>query len=385
MPTPLLTASDAPVGQQKKGAAAGTALVPFARASKFHVEQGQVYNGIVVNAAAPGTYYFDVPTYGFLSALILTFTATGGTGVAAVYYEDAPWSQVASITVYDVNGTPIYGPISGYEAYLIAKFGGYRLVGPDVSALATQYAKPTSGNYKFFLPIFMEFGQDGLGCLPNMDASAKYRVQVILNSGTAAASGPVFTTAPTTYPTLSIQLEGLYRSEPPAVDRFGNNNSVAPPAVGTVQYWTKQTASPISGAQTLQLTRVGNVIRNHLLIFRDNADGTRATAEANDLPTLFEYDWDTGQRYVANFNTLRFLVQQMELYDHPAGTLFIPNTADPDFILGAEYGDQWMATTGATKLVLRFTPANAVQLTILTNDIVLANQEGYHAAALEQR
>lgn len=385
MPSPLLSASDAPVGQQKKGAAAGTALVPFARASKWHVEQGQVYNGIVINAAAPGTYYFDVPTYGFLSSLFFTFSVAGGTGAAAVYYEDAPWSIIQSITVFDVNGTPIYGPLTGFDAFMAAKYGGYRLVGPDVSSLTTIYNKPTTGNFFFILPVHFEFGRDGLGCLPNMDASAKYRVQIILASGVAAATGPVFTTAPTTYGTLSVQLEGLYRSEPPAVDRFGNNNSVAPPASGTVQYWTKQTASPLSGAQTIQLTRVGNVIRNHILIFRDNANGTRTTAEASDLPTLFEYDWDTGQRYVGNFATLRYIAQLQELYDHPAGTIIFPNTGDPEKLLLSEYGDEWMATTGATKLVFRFTPAAAVQLTVLTNDVVLANQEGYHAAALDIR
>jgi hypothetical protein len=374
------------VAQQKKGTPAGTAVVPFARASKLHVEQGQIYSGITITGAAPGTYYFDVPTYGFLSGLFFTVSATGGTGSAAVYYEDAPWSMIGSITVYDVNGSPLFGPISGHDAYLISKFGGYRLFGPDISSLASIYNKPTTGNFFFILPIFMEFGRDGLGCLANQDASAKYRVQVVLNSGAAAATGPVFTTAPTGYPTVSIQLEGLYRSEPPAVDRFGSANSIAPPASGTTQYWTKQTASPISGAQTLQLTRVGNVIRNHLLVFRDTANGTRATAETSDMPLgAFEYDWDSGQRYIGNIATMRLLVQQCTGYDHPSGCLFFPNTLDPEWLALSEYGDQWMATTGATKLTLRFTPQNSVGLTILTNDIVMASPEAQHAAVLDTR
>ena len=41
MPIPASpTPSDSPVGQQKKGAASDVAVVPFARASKWHIEQG---------------------------------------------------------------------------------------------------------------------------------------------------------------------------------------------------------------------------------------------------------------------------------------------------------------------------------------------------------
>jgi hypothetical protein len=180
MPSPILTGSDAPVAQQKKGSAQGTSVIPFARASKWHIEQGQIYSGIAINNANPGTYYFDVPTYGFLSGLYITATVSGCTGATATYYEDAPWSMIGSITVYDVNGTPLFGPVSGYDAYLIAKFGGYRLFAPDISSLAGQYNKPTSGNFNFILPIYFEFGQDGLGALANQDASAKYRVQIAL-------------------------------------------------------------------------------------------------------------------------------------------------------------------------------------------------------------
>lgn len=378
----MATPSDSPVGQQKKGMASNVALIPFARSSKWHIEQGNTANGIVINAAAPGTFNFPIPSYGYLSAVLITVTTTGGTGATAVYYEDAPWSLFNSVTLADVNGVPIW-QLSGYESYIASKFGGYRLFGPDGSSLASVYTAPTTGNFKFILPLWLEFGRDGLGALPNMDASARYNLQLVLNSGTAAATGPVFTTAPTTYPTVSIQVEGLFRSQPPAQDMYGNQNSVTPPAVGTVQYWTRQTFSSLSGAQTLQLTRVGNLIRNHFLIFRDNANGTRATAESTDLPPTLEYDWDVGVRYVSNVATQRLLWYQMAGVDNPNGCVFYPNTADPDKLVGSEYGDEWMPTVGATKLTLRFTPAAAVNLTVMTNDIVPASGQIYSAPALQ--
>lgn len=383
MPIPASpTPSDSPVGQQKKGAASDVAVVPFARASKWHIEQGDSKTAIAINVASPGVFNFPVPSYGFLSALFLTVTAAGGTGTAAIAYEDAPWSIIQNLVLTDVNGVPIW-QVSGYHAYLASKFGGYRLFGPDGSSMTSVYqGVQTNGNFKFMLPIYLEFGNDGLGCLPNMDASARYNLQVTLASGNASASGPVYTTAPTGYPTLSMQLEGLFRSQPPAIDMYGQHNSITPPSVGTVQYWTAQTFSALSGAQTLQLTRVGNLIRNHILVFRDNSNGTRATAESADLPVTVEFDWDSGVRYVDNLSTQRLVSYLSHGIDVPNGVLVYENTLDPDKLSFSEFGDEWMATVGATKLTLRFTPTAAVGLTVLTNDLVPASSQVYSAPAL---
>lgn len=375
--------SDAPVGQQKKGAAAGTTMIPFARSSKWHIEQGDTRTGIAINVAAPGTFNFPIPSYGFLSAVLLTVTASGGAGVAAVAYEDAPWSIIQAIQLNDVNGVPIW-QLSGYHAYLASKFGSYRLFGIDGSTQASVYqGVQTNGNFKFVLPIYLEFGTDGMGCLPNMDASARYNLQVILASGNAAATGPVYTTAPTGYPTLNMQVEVLCRSQPPAVDMFGNRNSVTPPAVGTIQYWTVQTFTALTGQQTLQLTRVGNLIRNHFLVFRDTANGTRATAETTDIPIgAIEFDWDSGVRYVSNIATQRQLTFLSQGIDNPNGVVLYQNSYDPDKLAVSEFGDEWMATVGATKLTFRFTPQASCGLTVLTNDIVPASSQVYSAPAL---
>jgi hypothetical protein len=374
--------SDAPVGQQKKGAAPSTTMIPFARSSKWHVEQGDTRTAIAINVAAPGTFNFPIPSYGFLSAVLLTVQASGGSGVAAVAYEDAPWSIIQSLVLQDVNGVPIW-QLSGYHAFLASKFGSYRLFGPDVSAQASVFQTvQNTGNFKFILPIYLEFGTDGMGCLPNMDASARYNLQVILASGNAAATGPVYTTAPTGYPTLSLQVEVLCRSQPPAVDMFGNRNSITPPAVGTIQYWTLQSFSALTGAQTLQLTRVGNLIRNHILVFRDTANGTRTTAETTDIPLSIEFDWDSGVRYVENTATQRQLTFLSQGYDNPGGVILYQNTYDPDKLSVSEFGDEWMATVGATKLTLRFTPQASCGLSVLTNDIVPASSQVYSAPAL---
>jgi len=427
--------SDAPVGQQKKGSNQSMAVIPFARASKWHVEQSNTQSGIVLTGAASQIFNFPLASYGYLSAVVITVTLSGGTSSAVTYFEDAPFSLLSQIQLSDVNGVPLF-QLSGFNAYLAAKYGGYRLFGPDggifrgapfdtnsagtaltgvqqaaveggpnaavgtfVTANTPNYGAyslmPTTSNIncKFVIPIYLEFGLDGLGCLPNMDASARYNLQVTVAGGatTAAATGP-FVTAITvgTAPTMSINVEVLCRSQPPAQDMFGNMNSVSPPAVGTVQYWTAQTASGLStGANTIQLTRVGNLIRNHILVFRNATTtvGPRGLGEVTDMPSLFEFDWDVGQRYIANTSTLRLLNAYgvMGLGD-PNGVICLPNTLDPDKIALSEYGDEWLGTVGATKFTLRFTPGgtgSGGSVTVLTNDIVPASGQVYQAPQLQ--
>lgn len=413
------TPSDAPVGQQKKGSGASVARIPFARASKWHTEISNVQSGIALSGATPQVFNFPVASYGYLSAIFVTVQLSGGAGGSTlVYFEDAPWSLLSQVQLSDVNGVPIF-QLSGFHAYLAAKYGGYRLFAPDAivkgasddantaqtlvggggppSAILTgpngaYFSQPsaTTGNTKFILPIFLEFGNDGLGCLPNMDASARYNLQLTVAGSPFVnnTAGPfeVSGTAPTTLPTMTITVTVLARSQPPAADMFGNQNSTTPPAVGTVQYWTAQTASGLAnGANTLQLTRVGNLIRNHILIFRNGTTNPpRQNAETTDMPSIFEFDWDVGQRYVCGLDVLRFW-QGWTSYgiEMPNGCIVMPNTLDPDKLPVSEYGDEWMGTVGATKLTLRFTTgAGSGSCTILTNDIVPASGQVYQAPLL---
>lgn len=414
--------TDSPVGQQKKGSGGATAVIPFARASKWHTEISNTQSGIVLGAN-PQIFNFPIASYGYLSAVLITVQLTGSSnnGTSLTYFEDALYSLLSQIQFSDVNGVPIY-QLSGFHAALAAKYGGYRPFaldsivhgmafdstaftatsqtvlggGPASSTYGGYYQNPTatSTNCKFVLPIFFEFGLDGMGCLPNMDASARYNLQLTVAGGALAASatGPFIAsgTPPATPATMSITVEILARSQPPATDMFGNQNSTTPPAVGTVQYWTAQTASGLANGQnTIQLTRVGNLIRNHILVWRNSttSNNPRAAAEIADFPSIFEFDWDTGQRYVCNSSTLR-LINGYGVYglDDPNGVLTLPNTLDPDKFAISEYGDEWMGTVGATKLTLRYSPggsASGGSLTILTNDIVPASGQVYQAPSLQ--
>ena len=408
MPLLPATVTAAPQGQIKPAAPQGTGAVRFSRAAQRHTEQGNIVTNVAINNSNPGTFNFAIPSYGYLAGVFITCSATGGAG-AATFYEDAPWSIFSNIVLQDVNGTPIVGPFDGYSAHVASQLGGYRMFphnplitstdtavapapfgqviqyGPATPAATGNtplyYANATGGNWNFILPLWTCFGQGAMGALPNMDASSRYNLQLTLASGLTGTNGPVYTSQPaTTVPTVNIAVEAYCLAQPLAADIYGQANQTEPPANGTIQYWSRQTFSSLSGAQTIQLARVGNVIRNHILIFRDTANGTRATAETSDMPPVIQFDWDSLPRYIEFLGTARFKAYETSGLNAPAGVVFYENTSDPENTDGAERGDYWMTTVGATKLVLRFTPAATVNLTVLTNDFVPTSGEIYGAA-----
>lgn len=409
MPMLPATVTSAPQGQVKPSPTQRGGAVPFSRAAQRHTEQGNVVSGIAINNTSPGTFNFAIPSYGYLAAIYITCSATGGTGTAAVWYEDAPWSVFSNILFQDVNGTPILGPYDGYSQHLISQLGGYKIYpgNPLITATDTtpspapfgqviQYGPSTpvatgniplyfanatsgAGNWNFILPLYFTFAKGGLGALPNMDASSRYNLQLTLASGLTGATGPIYTTQPSGFPTVTIAVEALCFAQPLAADVYGQANTTEPPANGTIQYWTRQTFSNLSGAQTLQLARVGNIIRNHILVFRDSSTPTRAQAEGNDMPPVIQFDWDSQPRYIEFLSTSRFKAYSVSGLSSPAGVVYYENTSDPEGETGSENGDYWMTTVGATKLVLRFTPSNTVNLQVLTNDFVPTSGEIYTA------
>lgn len=347
-------------------------LVPFGKAAKRHIEQGETKGQNPWSTTIAAQQPFVVPSYGYLTEVKLTVTASGGAGVAATPGNDSPWNVLQNISLLDSNGTPIIN-LPGYSAYLARMYGGYRAFRPDLSTygfLAIAGSGP--GNFKVIYDLFAEFsGHEGLGALPNMDASAAWKVQVTYNAQTAG-TGPnnVYGVLPTTPPILTTQLEAFCRGKPGPTDSYGYAQETQPPSPGTIEYWTSQTFPVNTGNNNIILTRVGNYIRNQILVFRD-ATGIRSNADSTGVtPTLIIYNWDAGQRYNVNVATMRQLAFELNGFDAPAGVIPFQNTLDPDGIPVNESGYEWMPTVGATKLSFQFTSSAPGTLEVITNDFV---------------
>lgn len=364
MTNPATTTAPQPGGKANmQNAPAPAALVPFTRASMEHAEPFMDYS-VAIGAAAVAVTGgpVDIPAYGYMRNVLLFVQATGGTGSAAVYREDAPWNVIQDVSILDVNGAPLV-ILTGYDLYLCHKWGGFQW--NSLPTTAPFYVTPaTTGNFAFALRIPVEIGRrDGLGSLPNSNASSTYKLRI-----TQAANSVVYSTNPTGAPTIRWRAFLEAWALPPAQGPGGVTNAVRPAAEGTTQFWTEtQTAIPGAGQQRVRLPRTGNLIRNLIFVFRDGS-GSRATGQTN-FPSDFQLEWDSHQI----FNVSKDLVMQYEwertgqALDN--GVFVIDFTHDLDGGLGEEMRDLWIPTTQSTRLELVGNFVSAGSLTVITNDI----------------
>lgn len=359
-----------------KQAGAPQLVVPFTRAAKKHIESF-LDQSFQIGAAAIPVGPIDVPAYGFIRGIWIELTATGGVGGAANVAKkaDAPYSVLDSLSLSDVNGSPLFGPVPGYEAYLIDKFGGYFPGNPDpkrhpdFSDVAS--GAGASGNFTTLLYLPIEVGgRDGLGALANMNGASTYKLNF-----TVAASGQIYATAPaTTLPTLRVRCWLDAWTQPTDTDLNGNPQAQTPPAHGTTSYWSRQVFQIAAAGQTpLRLSKVGNLIRNHFFIWRD-ATGARTNV---NFPAPLNYSLDT--RLLKSYQAIVWRGQMAQRFgfsgaDEAAGALnagvFVEDfTHDFDGRAGYELRDLWLQTAQNTRLDLDGNFGAAGTLTVVTNDV----------------
>ncbi len=348
-------------------------MTPFIRASQQKFVGGNTgVSGLGYIANANGT----VPSEGYLEGVVTTVTASGGAGTTGVFAADAPWSVLANLALQDAQGNNIWS-LDGYASYLASLYGAEFPFRADIDT-TTYQATPATGNFTFQLFLMQRFGRDGIGCLPNDNAAAAYKWHATTNTASS-----VFSTSPTTVPTFALNIEAIIRANPPAQDPFGNATVTTPPVKGTSQFWSSQTANVLSGSNTIQLTRVGNIIRNHLLVFRDSG-GSRANADSTGVtPTTITMQINAANRYDnISVATLRNTAYRQTGIQEPAGVVPLLYTSDPTGFALSEYGDSYLVTTSSTNIQLKFTSSAAGTLQIITNDITSPNPAGIFATAM---
>lgn len=360
---------------QNTGAPVG--LVPFTRAAHEHVEPFWD-NSLAIDANTHQIGPIDVPAYGFIRGVRVLVNATGGAGTATVAaVEDAPWIAVQSITLADVNSAPIVGPMSGFDLYLVTKWGGYARglladprTWPAFSAVAT--GANASGNFAFELYIPVEIcGRDALGSIANQNASSTYKITYTHNN-----SAGIYSTAPnTTLPTMRVRFQLDAWTQPDGTDLRGNAAATVPPAHGTTSYWSKTTFNLASGQQTQRLPRVGNYIRN--LVFVVRAAGSRSTG-AGDWPDPFSIYYDT--RLLKGYILSAWQSQMARRYGFNNGLgdgagkldngVFIEDYCHEfDGQAGYELRDLWLPTVQSTRLEFQGSFGAATTVDVLTNDV----------------
>jgi hypothetical protein len=368
-------------GASSKQAQAPRPVVPFTRAAKEHIEPFvDVSQVLDANTHALGP--FDVPAYGYLRHLVILVQTSGFTSTGAVVAtEDAPWIAISDIQLADVNGAPIVGPLSGYDLYLINKYGSYEYANDPKTLRSFSAVQLTTGagagGFAFSLQIPVELNiRDALGAIANQNASSTYKLKPTINASTA-----LYTTAPTTLGTVRFRAYLKAWSQPPASDLRGNPQATTPPAHGTTQYWSKFSVTPNSGSNTIRFVRVGNYIRQLILVNRDTANGTRATGET-DFPDPSQWFWDT--RLLHNYTKIVFqdeitrrtgFVNAVETTEGEDNGVFIYDWCHEfDGHIGHELRDGWLPSVQSTRLEVQGSWAANSKMDVLTNDVAPAGQ-----------
>jgi hypothetical protein len=377
MPTAATTTKQTPTTGNPKQPAP-MPMVPFTRAAKEHIEPFDDRTSAAISANTQAQGPIDVPAYGYLRNIVILVTiGTAGSGGSAVAAEDSPWSALTDIQLADVNGAPLFGPVSGYDLYLATKYGGYEFSCDPKQLSSFSAVNATTGNFAFSLKIPVEINlRDALGSLANQNASSTYKIKYTINN-----SAGIYTTPPvTTLPTVRVRLFLEAWAQPTSTDLRGMPQMTTPPAHGTTQYWSKFTVPVPAGSNTIRFTRVGNFIRNLILV---NRRGVGAAARSNgelDWPDPVQIFWDTRLLHNYTKAVFRDVITRRTGYTAAIETaggsdngVFVYDWMHEfDGKLGRELRDGWLATVQSTRLEaqgLWGLGVNADTLDVITNDV----------------
>lgn len=226
---------------------------------------------------------YNIAPSGYLRGVYLVVENTAvntGTPATVAYQEDGPWNALSVIRFLDTNSRPFIGTLTGYDVYLLNKYGGYLFQGDakmTATYSATTGAGAAAGSFAFVLYLPLEImGRNALGSQLNKSGAAQFSLELY-----AAATGTVFSTGPFVSNTLRVRSELASWLDPEATDARGNPVQQAPPFLNTTQRWEKQSGIPISaGERTLRFQGIDGLVRMMILIARRDAS-TRANGEAD--------------------------------------------------------------------------------------------------------
>jgi hypothetical protein len=279
--------------------AAMAPAIPFKIAGRKQTRSAFTPATVTLGSSAVSFSPLEVPATGYLAALRLEVTGTwSGGGAGTSFNADAPFNSISSIGVRDASGTPLITPMTGYQLYLINKYGGQVYAGvsadPKSAYGYAATAGTATGTFKFFLSLPFEFDHEtGLGAIPALASNRSYIVDI-----TAAPIATIFGATNTpTGATLNIIGYSEYWTQPAAANSQGQAQQPQPQGLGTLGRWLFEGISVTAGTKSLKSNNVGGTIRNHILVLR-TAAGVRTDS---DWPALFQlYVDNEPQNYLTS-------------------------------------------------------------------------------------
>jgi hypothetical protein len=263
------------------------------------VIEGADYDQTVTTA---GTAFLNwaLTATGWLKGLELDILiTTAGNAVATVVAaENYPFNILGNIELDDINNEAIFGPFDSYTAFLTNKYGGYfNYEDPATQnnyyrvALTSTNAAAGSSRFTLFIPLEI-VRRDPIGSVASVNNTAALTLKMTYNS-----SANLFTTPPTTLPTVRIRGTQHFYWEPKRSDKAGRPIQGEPPASGTTQYWTQGSLVLSGGTNNTQVnTGLGYPWRSYLFMLVRSA-GTRANGELDWPDPLLGLKFEANMLY----------------------------------------------------------------------------------------
>lgn len=333
------------VPQTGAPAAATGGSVPFQVGSFQYAEQ--IATDVFQLGANTQEFIHNITPGGFLRGVDLYCTSAGG--VAGTLTPDAPFNIYSSVSLENIDGSPIMYPMPGYTYAMWQKFSAPWLGEP---ANPNQLYSVNQASPGWLLHLWPEiYGTAGV--LANTDARAQYRVRYTLNSAVSVGTG--YTTAPTA--TVISYLQSW--AQPDREDLHGNTIANVPPGLNVARIVRHQ-VMPLNAAgadNLIQITNTGNEIRNIILIIRDQTNARNDAISGVLRVRLDDRSLGTFTPQALFDKATRFYpTLQNNTFPRPTGVYVFPRfkSATPDNGNNL-FGDYWLPTSNATYLTFEFT------------------------------
>jgi len=339
----LTTANAATAATQQQ---AQGSLIPFPAASR-RVRSGSTLSFTLTPGTAPVTLGpADLVPTGYIRAIeIHVSTVTAGTLGAGTVGGDFPFNLFQDLQFIDAGGQKM-DDLPGWILLQDNIISGYRAIA-DPRTDYDYSANPISPNFRIRLE--RELFPDGRGALPNLSGTQKYRLRAVID-----AIANVYTVAPTTAPTLKVEITQHEWFLPAAANGAGQPQQRQPPLMGLAQYRTSwYPALSVTNAQINQQVKANGNLIKYIAFCGRNSSGVRTDLVFPDPFTLRvdnSYPWNSVP--LANvIAESQAMFRQATARD--TGMIILPF----DYGLGRGVGDNgyasWEETSTATYITLQ--------------------------------
>lgn len=340
---------------------AGGSMVPYFYGTNQYVEK------FAIDVTTPGANavekVFNVNPGGFMRGVRLEVRSTGGTLGTGVVAADGPWTLFSSISLENIDGSPIIYPMQGFSHYVRQWFSR-----PWWGDPSRRYDFSNTINPAFSMFMQPEIRQTA-GVLANTDARALYRIRFTYAPFSSFLGTVGSATAPTV--TTTCYLESW--AQPDATDLRGTPIEQLPPGLQLATLTRHQiiNLASASNANVFQASNTGNEIRVWLMLLRDG-NGVRQDALSDPIR------WRLDNRSLGVMGPNEVFNRMNDFYEslqngtstRPTGVYVFPRFFDP----GRMVGEAWMATTNASYIIWESTTAAGITgvgtLELITDEVV---------------